>query len=165
MILLAVCCFRCCCFLLCDRISVFLDVEAFFFLVFSVHVGLLANHTKNQEKFKAVSWVATLHFLIFRHLCLARKLLIHFHFCPFTFKKLDKIMKQEQLCQFLIYLIWCLLAVLRQMVVTRLWRVLIFCIIRESAVDVTLQDVVGHVKVSGRVLKLFPWQARDNVRR
>jgi len=42
------------------------------------------------------------------------------------------------------------------MVVTRFRSVLIFSAIRESAVDVTLQDVIGHVKVSGRVLKLLP---------
>ena len=45
---------------------------------------------------------------------------------------------------------------LRQIVVTRFGRTLITSIIRESAINVTLQNVIGHVKVSGRVLKLFP---------
>ncbi len=57
---------------------------------------------------------------------------------------------------YLCYLVKTLVTMVCQVIQTRLVTVLIFRIIRESAVDVTLQDVVGHVKVSGRVLKLFP---------
>jgi len=62
------------------------------------------------------------------------------------------------------HLVRRVITMLRQIVVTRFGRTLITSIIRESAINVTLQNIIGHVKVSGRVLKLFPWQARDNVR-
>lgn len=51
-----------------------------------------------------------------------------------------------------------------QFVITRLRSSLIFSIIRESSINVTLQDVKAHVKMSGCILKLFPREARDNVR-
>ena len=59
-------------------------------------------------------------------------------------------------CYLVMYLVQRLITVLCQIVVTIFGRILIFSIIRESPVDVTLQDVIGYLKVSGCVLKLFP---------
>lgn len=57
---------------------------------------------------------------------------------------------------YLRYLVKTLVTMVCQVIQTRLVRVLIFGIIRESAVDITFQDVVGYVEVRRRVLKLFP---------
>ena len=69
------------------------------------------------------------------------------------------------LIPYLCYLVKIFVPVAGQVIQTRPLRVLICGIIRASSIDVTLQNVIVHVIVSGRVLQLFPRQTRDDIRR